>query len=154
MENFQSLFESNIAKANEVISSLGSTLKMEKAKLKQAHSGLEKDNVELNSSISSKIMKLQDDLATMTVMKSCISDVNALLLDIIETCDSMIPITLKKHLSEKLRPVFTMLHRPKGVPESGSILKQRGKGVKQSKKEIPRPSVKPTFKPKSEAKRS
>ena len=33
MEQFQSAFESNTAKANEVISSLGSTLKTEKAKL-------------------------------------------------------------------------------------------------------------------------
>ena len=50
-------------KANEVISSLGSTLKIEKAKLEEVRIGLQSDHAEFNSSISSKITKLQDDLA-------------------------------------------------------------------------------------------
>ncbi|CAI9281328.1 unnamed protein product [Lactuca saligna] len=63
MEKFQSSFESNTAKANEVISSLGSTLKIEKVKLQEVHTGLKTDHAEFNSSISSMISKLQDDLA-------------------------------------------------------------------------------------------
>ncbi|CAI9302848.1 unnamed protein product [Lactuca saligna] len=58
-------------------------------------------------------------------------------------------ITVKKHLFEKLRPVFVMLHKLEGVLESSSILKQEGEGVKQSKKENSKPSVKPTVRPKS-----
>ncbi|CAI9281329.1 unnamed protein product [Lactuca saligna] len=79
-------------------------------------------------------------------MKSCIIDANGLLLDITETRESMITITVKKHLSKKLRPVFAMLHRLEGVMESSSIPKQGGQGVTQSKKEDPKPSFKPTVK--------
>ncbi|CAI9269355.1 unnamed protein product [Lactuca saligna] len=114
---------------------------------------------QFSSSISSKITKLQDDLAmerkimdalavkTMKVkvltvklensekrvndllskrpaMISCITDVNGLLSDITETRDSMIIITICKHLSKTLRPIFSMLNLLESVPEFGSILKQ------------------------------
>nr|KAJ0199186.1 hypothetical protein LSAT_V11C600300210 [Lactuca sativa] len=64
-----------------------------------------------------------DLLCERVVMKSCVADVNELILDIIETRDSMITITVKKHLSEKLRSVFAMLNRLEGVSESNSIPK-------------------------------
>ena len=64
-----------------------------------------------------------------------------MLSDIIETRDSMITITVKKDLAKKLRYVFAMLNRLEGVPKPGSIWKQRGEGVSQSKKN-PKPSVK------------
>lgn len=63
MEKIQRSFESNTAKANELISSLGSTLKTEKAKLQEFRSSLKSDYDEFQSSISSQISKLQDDLA-------------------------------------------------------------------------------------------
>ncbi|CAI9286147.1 unnamed protein product [Lactuca saligna] len=62
-------------------------------------------------------------LSGKEVMKSCIEDVTGMLSDIIETRDSMITITVKKHLAKKLSPVFPMLHRLEGVPEYSSILK-------------------------------
>ncbi|CAI9295633.1 unnamed protein product [Lactuca saligna] len=126
------------AKANEVISSLGSTLKTEKEKLQEVCTGLKSDHDEFQSSISLQIYKLQDDLimereimdalavktkkvkvltvklenvekqvndllSEMETMKSYITDVIAMLSDIIETRDSMITITVKKQLAEKLR---------------------------------------------------
>ncbi|XP_052620855.1 uncharacterized protein LOC128126781 [Lactuca sativa] len=177
MSTFQSSFESNTVKATEVISSLRSTLRIEKAKLEEVHIGLQVDTSELNTSISSKIQKLQDDLATeinimdalvvktkkvkvftiklenvekqmnellskRAVVKSCVADVNTLLSDIIETRDSMITTTVKKHLAKKLRLVFAMLNQLEGVSESSSILKQRGENVKQSKKENHKSTVK------------
>ncbi|CAI9267848.1 unnamed protein product [Lactuca saligna] len=54
-------------------------------------------------------------------MKIYIADVTGMVLDIIETRDSMITITVKKHLAEKLGPIFAMLHRLEGVPKSSSI---------------------------------
>ncbi|CAI9269763.1 unnamed protein product [Lactuca saligna] len=61
MEKFQRSFESNTANSIEVIFGLGSTLKTKKAKLEEVRTSIQKDNVKLNSSISSKIMNLQDD---------------------------------------------------------------------------------------------
>ncbi|CAI9267847.1 unnamed protein product [Lactuca saligna] len=58
MENFQSSFESSTVKANEVISSLGPTLKTEKVKLQEVHTGLKSEHDEFQSSISSQITKL------------------------------------------------------------------------------------------------
>lgn len=82
-------------------------------------------------------------------MNSCVADVNALLSYIIETCDCMITITVKKHLAENLSPVFTMLNKFEGVSESSSILKLGGDNFKPSKKEDPKPTVNPTIKPKT-----
>ncbi|CAI9295294.1 unnamed protein product [Lactuca saligna] len=62
MRTFLSSFESITAR--KVISSLESTLRKMKTKLEVVRTSLQTNNVELNSSISSKITKLQDDLAT------------------------------------------------------------------------------------------
>ncbi|CAI9303427.1 unnamed protein product [Lactuca saligna] len=77
---------------------------------------LEHDEKQINKLLSEK-----------AVIKNCIAYVNALLSDIIETHDSLITITVKKHLAEKLR--------------------------QPSKKDTPKPAdrtVNPTVKPKSE----
>lgn len=68
--------------------------------------------------------QVNDLLSEKDAMKSYISEVNSMLSDIIETHDSMITVTVKKHLAEKFRHVFAKLNQLEGVPESGSILKQ------------------------------
>ncbi|CAI9269824.1 unnamed protein product [Lactuca saligna] len=158
MSTFQNSFEMNNAKVNVVITSLGSTLHIEKDHLEPVRTGIKIDNSKFHSSISSKIDKLHEDLAMenkimdklavktekvkvlsvqlshantrideflskKATMKSCIADVNALLSYIIETHDSLVTITVKKHLAEKLRLVFTMLNRLEGVSESGTFPK-------------------------------
>ncbi|CAI9280164.1 unnamed protein product [Lactuca saligna] len=89
------------------------------------------------------------DVVYKAVMKSCNADVNALLSDIIETCDYLITITVKKHLAEKLRPVFAMLNRIEGILKSDTLLKQGRDTVKQSTKETTKPTD-TTVKPKLE----
>ena len=96
-------------------------------------------------------MKLQyahqqvDDLiAEKAVTRSCIPDVSGLLSDIIETRDPMISITVKKHLADKLRPVFAMLHCLEGVSKLMSFLKQGGEGSsKVQMNEPPKDPIKP-----------
>ncbi|CAI9286077.1 unnamed protein product [Lactuca saligna] len=85
-------------------------------------------------------------------MKSCIADVNGLPSDITETSDLMITIMVKRHLSRKIRIVFALIHRLEGISESSFILKQRGEGVTQSKKEYPKHIVKPIVKSETEPK--
>ncbi|CAI9261279.1 unnamed protein product [Lactuca saligna] len=177
MSTFQTSFDSTVAKANESISSLSTYLRTEKEALEKVLTNIKAYYSELNSSITSKIEKLQDDLATESkimdalalktekvkvltikldhakkkinehlsekiVIKSCIAYVNALLSHIIETRDSMIMMTIKKHLAEKLHPVFATLNRLEGVSDLSSIPKQ-GETLKKSKKEIPKPTAKP-----------
>ncbi|CAI9274486.1 unnamed protein product [Lactuca saligna] len=77
--------------------------------------------------------QVSDLLSEKAIMKSCIEDVNVLLSDINETRDSVIIITVKKHLLEKLRPVFAMVNRLEGVLESCFIPKTDGEEVKQYK---------------------
>ncbi|CAI9261830.1 unnamed protein product [Lactuca saligna] len=62
-----------------------------------------------------------------------------MLSDILETRDSMLTITVRKHLLEKVWPIFAILDRLEGVLESDFILKQGGEGAsKQFDPKIPR----------------
>lgn len=86
--------------------------------------------------------KIYELLSEKPVMKSSVEDVNFLLLDIIETHDSMITITVKEHLAEKLRSDIAMLNRLEGVLELSSIPKKGVENVvKPSKKESPNQTV-------------
>ncbi|CAH1435663.1 unnamed protein product [Lactuca virosa] len=131
MENFQTTFNSNTTSANEALKSLGSLFKTEKTKLEEIRtdelvkeSNL-KDSLALKSEeatmLSTKLeaseKQVHDLLSDRAVMRSCITDVTGMLSDIIETRDSMITITMRKHLAEKLRPIFAMLHRLEGVSD-------------------------------------
>nr|KAJ0186669.1 hypothetical protein LSAT_V11C900486170 [Lactuca sativa] len=94
-------------------------------------------------------MKLQyahqqvDDLiAEKAVTRSCIPDVSGLLSDIIETRDPMISITVKKHLADKLRPVFAMLHCLEGVSQIMFIPKQGGERSSKNQTNAPPPPSK------------
>ncbi|CAI9288108.1 unnamed protein product [Lactuca saligna] len=93
--------------------------------------------------------QVNDLLLEKVAMKSYITDVTGMLSDIVETKDSMITIMVRKHLAEKLRPIFAMLHCLECVQESSSILKQ---GREQSKKDGPKPSAKPIVKDKYDPK--
>lgn len=63
MGNFRTSFETNTTKENQVITSLGSTLHTDKVALDMIRTDLQTDNTEFQTSISSKIEKLQEDLA-------------------------------------------------------------------------------------------
>ncbi|CAI9264617.1 unnamed protein product [Lactuca saligna] len=105
MENYRTTYNNNTTFANEALQNLGSMFKIEKANL-----------------------KVKDLLSERAVMRSCISDVTSLLLDIIESRDSMISIIVRKHLADKLTVVFAMLHRLQGVSPQSSHQKQVGEG--------------------------
>ena len=63
MKGFRSSYNKYTIVANKVITSLGSTLQMEKEALSKVHSKLRVDNAEMSASIVSTIEKLQEDLA-------------------------------------------------------------------------------------------
>ncbi|CAI9280548.1 unnamed protein product [Lactuca saligna] len=163
LENMNNAVDASTTVCKNTTETVDKLITDARAKLWEVHTGLKIDNDQFNSSISSQIFKLQDDLAmerkimnalavktekvkVLTVklknaekqvndllsekvtMKTCIAEIIGMLLDIIETRDLMITIMVKKHLAEKLSPVFAMLHRLEGVPESSFILKQAGEG--------------------------
>lgn len=66
--------------------------------------------------------------------RSCISDINQYLQSLVETHHSMLPISVRQQLSEKLMPVFTLLNRLEGVSGSSSLLKQGGDHAGNNKK--------------------
>ncbi|CAH1444057.1 unnamed protein product [Lactuca virosa] len=71
----------------------------------------------LSTKLEALEKQVKDLLSERAVMRSCITDVTGLLSNIIETRDSMITITMRKHLQENLKPVFAMLHRLEGVSD-------------------------------------
>lgn len=58
-------------------------------------------------------------------MKSCVAIVNDNLHNLIETHDSLLTISVSQYLSEKLKPILSMLDKIVGVLAS-SIPKQGG----------------------------
>lgn len=64
MEEFQTSSDQNTTAANKVITSLATTLQLEKEALFKVRSDLKVDNAEMSASIVSKIEKLMEDLTT------------------------------------------------------------------------------------------
>lgn len=95
----------------------------------------------LSAKLEASEKRVNKLLSERAVMRSCIIDVTSMLSDIVETRDSLLTITVCKHLLEKVRPAFAMLHRLEGVPELGFILKQGGESA--SRKEETKAPVKP-----------
>ncbi|CAI9281518.1 unnamed protein product [Lactuca saligna] len=67
-----------------------------------------------------------------TSIKSCVSDVNYLLSNLIEAHDPVLTITIPRHLADKLRPKIALLNRIKGVPEVIVLPEQGGDQTNQT----------------------
>ncbi|CAI9274242.1 unnamed protein product [Lactuca saligna] len=63
MENYIPTYNNNTASANEAIQNLGAMFKTEKINLKKIRTGFQQDHTSFQTSFTSKITKLQDDLA-------------------------------------------------------------------------------------------
>ena len=63
MVDFRRSSDKSTEAANKVITSLGSTLQTEKAVLSKVHTEIQVDNAELQTSITTQLDKLQEDLA-------------------------------------------------------------------------------------------
>ncbi|CAI9286962.1 unnamed protein product [Lactuca saligna] len=85
--------------------------------------------------------RIKDLLSEKAAMKSCIADLNAYTNNFIETHNSLITISVRKHLIDKIRPVFAMLNRIEGVSESGTLPKLGGYRENLSSKETSKPAV-------------
>ncbi|CAH1445322.1 unnamed protein product [Lactuca virosa] len=73
MENFQTTFNSNHTTTNEALKSLGSLFKYEKAKLQEIRTGLKTDHETFQTTISSQISKLQDELTKESNIKDSLA---------------------------------------------------------------------------------
>ncbi|CAI9281524.1 unnamed protein product [Lactuca saligna] len=69
------------------------------------------------------------------VLKGCVVDINIYLQNLVETCDSLLAVSVQQHLVEKLKPVYSMLNCIDGVSESDALPKQGVEPTKTSVKE-------------------
>lgn len=70
------------------------------------------------------VNKHLDDLETKKAsIRSCVSEINHYLQCLMETQHSMLIVSIRQHLSEKLTPEFGMLNRIEGVSEGDALLK-------------------------------
>lgn len=60
--------------------------------------------------VSQAKKEIEELKSERAVVKSCVLDVNALLSNLIEAHDPLIPITIRWHLANKLRPSISMLN--------------------------------------------
>ncbi|CAI9290716.1 unnamed protein product [Lactuca saligna] len=141
-------FQSNISSQ---VSQLKDTLAT-KSNLKASLSVKNEEASVLRAKLEASEKNVNDFLFERALMRSCITDVTSMLSNILETRDSMLTISVRKYLFEKVRPVFALLHRLEGVRESGFIPKQGGEGIskktdpKMSRNEPPKYLVKPIVK--------
>lgn len=68
-------------------------------------------------------LKIDELKYERALMKSCISDVNSLMSNLIEAHEPIQTITNHKHLADKLCPAFALLNRLEGVSEASVALK-------------------------------
>ncbi|XP_052626913.1 uncharacterized protein LOC128133488 [Lactuca sativa] len=71
------------------------------------------------------------------VVKSCVSDVHAILSNVLETHDPILTISVRRHLADKFRPSLGMLSRIEGVSETMVPPKQGGEGLTSSSQPPP-----------------
>lgn len=91
-------------------------LKLQTHKLKSAHA------------------KIDDLKSEREAIRSSAADIHSILLHLIEGHDSLVTITTRRHLADKLRPTLDVLSRIEGVPVTGVHLQQGGeKEMKQEK---------------------
>ncbi|CAI9281669.1 unnamed protein product [Lactuca saligna] len=121
MENFQTIFNSNTTTENEDLKSLGSLFKIEKTKLQEICSGLKNVHEAFQTSISSQIVKLQQEHAKENDLKESLA---------IKT-EEVKELSAKLNTSEKQ---IKALIRNKGKSLSGG-----------SRKEEPKAPVKPVI---------
>lgn len=97
----------------------------------------------LSAKLDTAEKKVDELLFERAVVKSYISDVNSLLLNIVEDRDPLIPITVQKHLANKLLSTFAMLNRFEGVSEFSSLPEQGGESETPPSKKEPKKANEP-----------
>ena len=82
------------------------------------------EKIKVLSMLLSHAQQHNDELMyEKVVIKSCVGEVNQFLQNLIDTHDSLLMISVRQHLADKLKPVFSMLNYIEGVSESRSLLK-------------------------------
>lgn len=89
---------------------------------------LKTKNLKLNQA-NKEIDELKSEKA---VMKTCVDDISALLTNLLEPHDSVLTISFRWHLAEKLCPTLEILHRLEGVSEADVPPKQGEKLLKKN----------------------
>ncbi|KAL7603436.1 hypothetical protein Lser_V15G20514 [Lactuca serriola] len=120
-EHFTKL-QANLAMENSVMDELA--LKTTQPKTK---------NLQL-SQANNEVNQLRFERA---VVKSYVSYVHAILLNVLEAHDPILTISVRRHLSDKFRPALGMLSRIEGVSETMVPPKQGGEGLASSSQPPP-----------------
>ena len=63
METYQTTYNNNTSSVNEALQNLGAMFKNEMLNLEKIRTGLQQDHASFQTSLTSKITKIQDDLA-------------------------------------------------------------------------------------------
>nr|KAJ0205612.1 hypothetical protein LSAT_V11C500229060 [Lactuca sativa] len=80
----------------------------------------------LSLELSQANMEIESLRAEDTVLKSCVNDVHSLTSNLLEAHDSVLTISVRRHLTDKLLPALEMLSRIRGVTEPIDTPQQGG----------------------------
>ncbi|CAI9298424.1 unnamed protein product [Lactuca saligna] len=132
ISTIQTSAESNTSKANEVVMGLNNTLQNEKEALVQFHTGLQTDNTDFQTSISTKIVKLQEDLAVESnIMDELAAITMKVKVQATKIAQANKDIDELKNLAEKYPHALAMLNQIEGVSEFPILPKQGEESFKE-----------------------
>nr|KAJ0218216.1 hypothetical protein LSAT_V11C300146130 [Lactuca sativa] len=77
---------------------------------------------------------LNDLKSKREVVRSSVGDVHSILLHLLDTHDSILTISIRRHLAKKLRPTLDILSRIEGVSEA-AILPNKGEKRRNPKED-------------------
>ncbi|XP_023765875.1 uncharacterized protein LOC111914352 [Lactuca sativa] len=120
-----------LSSLNECLTKLQDDLAMENSlvdELARKTTQLKTKNLQL-SQANNEVTQLRSE---RVVVKSCVSDIHAILLGVLEAHDPILTISIRRHLSDKLCPSLGMLSRIEGVYEAVLPPKQGGEGLTSS----------------------
>nr|KAJ0213192.1 hypothetical protein LSAT_V11C400185240 [Lactuca sativa] len=81
-----------------------------------------------NLKLQTATKDLEDLKSEQEVIRSSVDDIHSILLHLLDAHDSILTISIQRHLDEKLHPDLDILSRVEGIPETSVLLKQGEKG--------------------------
>nr|KAJ0190125.1 hypothetical protein LSAT_V11C800390930 [Lactuca sativa] len=150
LDSLQEAAQKNAHRVNASVDFLKRSLEAELSQLGVAHKAIEAANEELHSKFDDRLTQLEAELANFKlrtttkelddlnsereVIHSSVGDVSSILLHLLDAHDSILTISIRRHLAEKLRTALDILSRIEGVSETAVLPKQGGEKKSQEGK--------------------
>nr|KAJ0195502.1 hypothetical protein LSAT_V11C700372310 [Lactuca sativa] len=139
-DSLQAAAQKNAKTVNASVDTLTHSLEAAMTQLEVAQKAIEAANEELHTKVDTRLTQLEAELAVENkIMDDSVGDVHSILLHLLDAHDSILTVSIRRHLAEKLRPALDIFSRIEGVPETSVLPKQGGEKIPQGKADKAQP---------------